>query len=113
VFKERLTFARWLRTCPVCRSDAVREVRSEPVDEGLVHCLVSCGQCETWRAVFATCRAGRRLERRLERRRGRDQRQITRALHAWATDRTISATSVERAADPLGLANDGAVRMDP
>jgi hypothetical protein len=113
VFKERLTFARWLRTCPVCRSDAVREVRIEPVDEGLVHCLVSCGQCETWRAVFATSRAGRRLERRLERRRRRDRRRIGRALRAWATDRSISATSVERAADRVGLANDGAARIGP
>jgi hypothetical protein len=86
VVKDRLTFARWLRACPVCDSDAVRDFRMEPIDRALVHCLVRCGQCETWRAVFARRRAGLRIERRLERKRRRDRRRITRAAQrAWST----------------------------
>jgi hypothetical protein len=81
VVKERLARARWLRTCPVCRSDAVQEVFVEPIDWSILHCLVRCGQCETWRAVFDERRAVRRLERRLRRKHRRDRRRIARDAH--------------------------------
>jgi len=71
----------------VCRSDALREVRLETVDHALVHCLVRCGECETWRAAFATWPAGRRLERRFQRKGRRDRRRIARSARAgWPTD---------------------------
>jgi hypothetical protein len=87
VLRERLTFTRWLRTCPICGSDAVRDVRIEPVDFTIVHCLIGCGQCETWRAVFEARAVGRRLARRIERNRRRDRRRIARAARrAHVTD---------------------------
>jgi len=128
VLDQRRTFARWLRICPVCGSDAVRDVRVEAVELALAHCLVRCGQCETWRALFDTRRGGRRLERRLERKRGRDRRRMTRAARrAWPTgaaleiwlsgpaaERTTVAASTERAANRAApSAGGGGARMDP
>jgi hypothetical protein len=75
-----------LRTCPLCGSRGVAEVRADdmPADDGepaAVRCLVRCGGCETWRGVVLPERAGRKAHRRLRRRSRRAHRLLAHAVH--------------------------------
>jgi hypothetical protein len=119
VLSQGITCAQWLGTCPVCGSDAIRDLRVEPVDHPLVHCLVRCGECETCRSLFDTSRAVRRVERRLRRKRRRDRRQIARearacrrgvALEVWLVG-LAAARAVVVSDDDAGNPNAG-VRRD-
>jgi len=106
VVSERFTCAEWLGTCPVCGSDAIRDVRVEPVDRPLVQCLVRCGQCETCRSLFDTGRAVRRVERRLRRKRRRDRRRIAREARAWRTGVALEVWLVGLAAERAVVVGD-------
>jgi hypothetical protein len=75
-----------LRTCPLCGSRGVADVRADevPADDGepaAVRCLVRCGGCETWRGVVLPERAGRKAHRRLRRRSRRAHRLLAHAVH--------------------------------
>ena len=65
-----------LRTCPFCRSSAVRASESEAVEEGGERFQLQCGECDTWRRLVLGPRAAAALRRSLD----RDLRRVSRAL---------------------------------
>jgi hypothetical protein len=56
-----------LRTCPLCRSAAIRTIRRTELDAALTRVALQCGECEAWRARDLGPRAVRALDRRLRR----------------------------------------------
>jgi hypothetical protein len=45
---------RRLRSCPICRADAIRDVRAEAIDTSKARVWLQCGECATWRRVVTT-----------------------------------------------------------
>jgi len=45
---------RGLRRCPICRADAIRDVRAEAIDTARARVWLQCGECATWRRVVTT-----------------------------------------------------------
>ena len=45
---------RRLRCCPICRADAIRDVRAETIDTASTRVWLQCGACATWRRVVTT-----------------------------------------------------------
>ena len=45
---------RVLRRCPICRADAIRDVRAEAIDTAKARVWLQCGECATWRRVVTT-----------------------------------------------------------
>lgn len=54
-----------LRTCPLCRSAAIRAIRRTGLDGSDTRVALQCAECEAWRARDLGPRAVRALDRRL------------------------------------------------
>ena len=52
-FAEGHSARRRLRRCPVCRADALRDVRDERINEVRTRVSLQCGECATWRRLVA------------------------------------------------------------
>ncbi|WP_028066793.1 hypothetical protein [Solirubrobacter soli] len=50
----RVAAHRRLRSCPLCRADAIRDVRAEAIDTAKARVWLQCGECATWRRVETT-----------------------------------------------------------
>jgi hypothetical protein len=50
----RVAAHRGLRRCPICRADAIRDVRAETIDSVSARVWLQCGACTTWRRVVTS-----------------------------------------------------------
>jgi hypothetical protein len=80
VSRRAARLAASLRTCPLCCSIAVTQMRMEKLSRVTRRCVLLCGGCGTWRGTELDVRDVHAVERRFARNRRRDRRQLARAL---------------------------------
>jgi hypothetical protein len=71
-----------LRTCPLCRSRAIRAIRRTELEERRTRVVLQCGACGEWRGRDLPRRQVRALDRRLR----RDRERMARLLRGLEPD---------------------------
>lgn len=76
MFRKTARSTSSLRSCPVCRSQAISEATSVDAGEDEVKLLLHCGACGTWRSRAFHWTLAMAVERRLTRLVERDRDEI-------------------------------------
>lgn len=99
MFRRSTRSVAGLRACPVCRSEAISEMRADGLGEDVLRLCLRCGVCDTWRARTLEARRAQAIERRLTRMLERGRRQISddlRYLELAGTD-SVDFSAVRKA----------------